>query len=298
MNTDFIISCESTTDIEYSYFERREIPVLFYKYTLDGKEYEDNMGRDADSLKFFYEKISQNILPTTSQINEFSYLEFFEGLLHKNKPVLHIAFGSGMTPSVTNAVNAAKKVNEKVGEERIIVIDSRCSCGGYGLLVVMAYEMLKNGKSLEETKNQILDLSLKVQHQFFSTDMKYFRRSGRVSGATATVASILGICPIMHLNYDGKIIAYDKVRGKKKALKRTLEEMIAHAENGTDYSGLCYINHSNCYGDALTLKKDIEAVFKNLKGKVVIRDIGNIVASHCGPGTIALFYVGDVRSEV
>ena len=125
--------------------------------------------------------------------------------------------------------------------------------------------------------------------------MKYFKRSGRVSGATATVASILGICPIMHLNYDGKIIAYDKVRGKKKALKRTLEEMINHAQNGTDYNGYCFINHSDCYSDALVLKKDIEAVFKNLKGKVVIRNIGNIVASHCGPGTIALFYIGDVR---
>ncbi len=292
-----MISCESTTDIEYSYFEKRQIPVLFYHYTMDGQDFEDNMGRNSKSLKDFYEKISDNILPTTSQINEFDYLEFFKGLLQYEKPVMHIAFGSGMTPSVNNAVSAAEKVNKEIGEERITVIDSTCSCGGYGLLVCMAYEMLAGGKTFSETKERIIYLSRRVQHQFFSTDMKYFKRSGRVSGATATVASILGICPIMHLDYDGRIIAYDKVRGKKKALKRTLDEMISHAENGTDYNGLCFINHSNCYPDALILKKDVEQTFPNLKGKVVIRDIGNIVASHCGPGTVALFYIGDEREK-
>ncbi|MBR3300115.1 MAG: DegV family protein [Clostridia bacterium] len=295
MNSDYIISCESTTDIEYKFFEKRNIPILFYKYTMDGVEYEDNMGRDDKSLRQFYDKIAQNILPTTSQINEFSYLEFFKGLLSENKPILHIAFGSGMTPSVVNALSAAKQINEELGEERITVIDSKCSCGGYGLLVCMAYEMMSEGKSFDETRDRTVELSTRIHHQFFSTDMKYFRRSGRVSGATATIATILGICLIMHLNNDGRIIAYDKVRGKKKALQRTLSEMIDHAENGVNYDGLCFINHSDCYSDALILKKEIEANFKNLKGKVMIRDIGNIIASHCGPGTVALFFVGDVR---
>ena len=297
MDNNYIISCESTTDIEYSYFEKRNIPVLFYHYTLDGKELEDNMGRNINNLDEFYEKISKGILPTTSQINEYTYLEFFDKLAKSGKPVLHINFGSGMTPSVNNAISAAKQINEKYAEERITVIDSYCSCGGYGLLVTLAYDMMTSGKSLAETKAATQKLAVRIHHQFFSTDMKFFRRSGRVSGTAATVASILGICPIMRLNFDGKIVAYDKVRGKKKALQFTLDEMVAHAENGKNYDGPCFINHSNCYSDAEKLKSDVEKTFPKLKGKVVIRDIGNIVAAHCGPGTVAIFFIGDVREK-
>ncbi|MCQ2451016.1 MAG: DegV family protein [Clostridia bacterium] len=295
MENNYFISCESTVDIEYSYFEKRNIPVIFYHYVLDGEEFEDNMSRDKKSLDEFYEKIEKNILPSTSQINEYSYYEFFKNNIKDGKVLIHIAFGSGMTPSVNNAVSAAKKINDEENGERVRVIDSKCSCVGYGLLVIKAYEYSESGKTLDETLDLINDLSTRIHHQFFSTEMKFFKRSGRVSGPVATIATILGICPIMRLNNDGKIVAYDKVRGKKKAIERTLDEMKAHAQNGADYNDLCYICNSKCYEDALVLKNEIEKNFKKLKGKVVIYDIGNIVASHCGPGTVAVFFIGDER---
>ena len=117
-----------------------------------------------------------------------------------------------------------------------------------------------------------------------------------MSGAAATIGAILNICPIMRLDDGGRIIAYDKVRGKKKAIARTVDTMEAHAENGKDYSGKCFISHSNCLEDAETLRSAIEERFPNLKGKIRIFDIGTIIVAHCGPGTVAVYFVGDERT--
>lgn len=295
MLNGFIISCESTTDLGYDYFKKRKMPVLFYRYAIDGIEYEDNMGRNKSNLDEFYDFLENGHLPTTSQINEYSYRDFFENLLNYEKKILHIAFGSGLTPSVENAKKAAKEINDELGEERIFVIDSTCGSAGYGLIVSMAYEFAITGKSIDETMEFVEKNKYNVHHQFFTTEMKYLKRSGRVTGVTATVATVLGICPIMHLNRQGKIIAYDKARGKKNAIKKTLEEMKQHIQNGLEYRGKCFINHSKCLADALELKKEIESCFKNLKGKIEVLDIGNIIASHCGPGTVAVYFLGDSR---
>ncbi|MCQ2454730.1 MAG: DegV family protein [Clostridia bacterium] len=295
MADNFIISCESTTDLPYKYFKKNKIPVLFYRYVIDGNEYEDNMGRDKKNLKDFYSALDNGAIPKTSQINEFSYNEFFRNLLKENKPILHISFGSGMTPSVNNAVKAANEINRELGKELITVVDSTCSSAGYGLIFSMAFDYAKLGKDIQEVKEYLESTKKKIHHQFFSTDMKYFKRSGRVSGAAATVGAILGICPIMRLNSEGKIVAYNKARGRKRAIEKTLEEMIKHAENGKDYNGKCFINHSNCYDYALALKKEAEQKIPKLKGKIEIYDIGNIIASHCGPGTVAVYFVGDER---
>ena len=117
-----------------------------------------------------------------------------------------------------------------------------------------------------------------------------------MSGAAATLGAILNICPIMRLDDGGRIIAYDKVRGMKKAIARTVDTMEAHAEGGKDYSGKCFICNSNCLENAEALKAALEERFVNLKGKIRICDIGTIIASHCGPGTTAVFFLGDERT--
>ncbi len=294
MSKEFILSCESTVDVPYSYMEKRNIPVLFYSYVVDGKTYPDDMGRDPEALPYFYKFLSEGKLPSTSQINEFNYLEFFEEQLKKGD-LLHIAFGSGMTPSVKNAEKAADELREKYPERTIKVIDSTCSCSGYGLIVDAAADMRDKGCSLEEIEKWVLDNRKKVHHQFFSKDLKYFRRSGRMSVATAMVASILGICPIMRLDDGGRIIAYDKVRGKKNAIKETVRMMEVHAQGGKDYSGKCFIAHSNCLDDAKETFELIKKTFPKLKD-LQLFNIGTIIASHCGPGTVSIYFFGDERA--
>lgn len=295
MTEQFTLSCESTVDLPYAYVNSRNIPVLFYSYSIDGQEYLDDMGRNPEALPKFYRFLEEGKIPSTSQINVFRYKEFFEEILQKGD-LLHISFGSGMTPSVSNAVTAAEMLKEEYPDRKIVVIDSLCSSSGYGLLVDEAADMRDRGCTMEEVVQWVMENRQKVHHQFYSTDLKYYRRSGRMSGAAATVGAILSICPIMRLDDGGHIIAYDKVRGKKKAIERTIQVMEEHAQNGLQYSGKCWICHSNCLAEAEETKEAIQRRFPNIKGDIRICDIGTIIASHCGPGTVAIFFFGDDRA--
>lgn len=295
MERKFILSCESTVDLPYSYVHGREIPVIFYSYAVDGKEYPDDMGRDPQALTKFYSFLAAGKIPSTSQLNEYKYAEFFEELLKKGD-VLHIAFGSGMTPSVKNAVKAADMLKEQYPDRKLVVIDSLCSSSGYGMLVDGAANIRDSGCTLEETEQWVTDNRENVHHQFFSTDLKYYRRSGRMSGPVAAIGAILNICPIMRLDDKGKIIAYSKVRGKAAAIRKTLDSMEEHAVGGAAYSGKCFICHSNCLADAEETKAELKKRFPDIDGEIKICDIGTIIASHCGPGTVAVFFFGDKRA--
>lgn len=295
MKSSFLLSCESTIDLPYSYANERNLPVLFYSYQVDGVNYEDDMGRDPEALPKFYGFLAEGKLPTTAQLNEFQYETFFDNLLQQGD-VLHIAFGSGMTASVQNAMLAAEALREKYPERRLVVIDSLCSSSGYGLLVDGAADLRDAGKSLDETADWVLAHRQNVHHQFYSTELKFYRRSGRMSGAAAAIGTVLGICPIMRLDDKGRIIAYDKVRGKKNAVARTVETMKRHAEGGEAYSGKVFICHSNCPADAEATKAAVAAAFPHIDGEIRICNIGTIVASHSGPGTVAVFFFGDARA--
>lgn len=294
MTPKFILSCESTVDLPYSYVQGREIPVIFYQYMIGTEEYVDDMLRDPAALPAFYQRLEDGALPTTSQINEFRYLEFFEEQLQKGD-LLHICLGTGMTQSFQNAQKAATKLREKYPQRKIIVVDSLCSSSGYGLLVDYAADFRDEGSSMEETEQWLLTHRNMVHHQFYSTELKHYRRSGRMSGATAMIATVLGICPIMRLDNQGRIIAYSKIRGKQHAIETTVDTMARHAVDGTNYSGKCFICHSNCLPDALDTQAALQKKFPNLT-HIPIWDIGTIIASHCGPGTVAVFFLGDERT--
>ena len=297
MERQFTLSCCSTVDLPYSYMEGRDIPVLFYTYVVDGREYVDDMGRDPEALPRFYRFLEEGKLPQTSQINVGTYLTFFEKLLQKGD-LLHIAFTSGQSGSVHNAMLAAKELQEKYPDRKLIVIDSLCSSSGYGMLVDTVADLRDEGKSIEEAAQWVRENRNTVHHQFFSSNMTQFRRTGRVSGAAAMVATIMSICPIMRLDDAGAIKAYGKVRGKKKAVETTIEAMAKHAQGGENYDKRCYVCHSQCPEDAQMLIDGLEARFPRIKGKIRLCDIGTIIGSHSGPGTVAVFFYGDERPKM
>ena len=297
MSDQFVLSCCSTVDLPYEHLVQRNIPVLFYTYVVDGHEYVDDMGRDPTALPQFYAFLQQGKLPQTSQINVGTYLTFFEKLLQKGD-LLHIAFTSGQSGSVHNAMLAAKELQEKYPERKLIVIDSLCSSSGYGMLVDTVADLRDAGKSIEEAAQWVRENRNTVHHQFFSSNMTQFRRTGRVSGAAAMVATIMSICPIMRLDDAGAIKAYGKVRGKKKAVETTIEAMAKHAQGGENYDKRCYVCHSQCPEDAQMLIDGLEARFPRIKGKIRLCDIGTIIGSHSGPGTVAVFFYGDERPKM
>ncbi len=296
METTFQLSCESPVDMPYDYIHSRDISVLFYTFYLNGIEYEDFMGRDPKVLAEFYRKLDEGALPTTSQVNAFRYENYFEELLQKGD-VLHIAFGSGMTESVENAYVAAENLRGKYPDRKLVVFDSLCSSTGYGMLVDYAADMRDEGSSMDEIVEWMTANRNKLHHQFFSTNLTQYKRSGRVSGPTATIATILGICPLMRLNNKGRIIAYSQARSKKKAIAETVETVMAHIQDGANYVGKLFINHSNCLELAESVRDKLIPYLGDLAAKAPIYEIGSIIGCHCGHGTVAVFFLGDERVE-
>lgn len=289
----FTISCESTVDLTYEEIRARGIPVLTYQYTMDGQEYPDDMGRTPGALEHFYSRLREGATARTSQLNQAQYLEFFESL-PETANILHIAFTSGQSGAVNNAFLAAEEFRTNHPERRIEVIDSLCSSSGYGMLVLEAVRKRDEGADLEECIACINGLRTRIHHCFFSTDLSFYRRSGRISGPTATIGKILNLCPLMRISHDGRIYAYGKVRGKKNAIREIINEMQTHAL--PDYAGPCFICHSDCPDTAEQVREEVLRQFPALKREDIrIYPIGTVIASHCGPGTAAVFFIGDER---
>lgn len=290
MDYNFILSAESTTDLPYPYVESRNIPIIFYSYTVDDVVYEDDMGRNPNALAEFYAHLDAGKLPNTSQINTFQYEEYFRELLAKGD-VLHLAFAKGMSNSVNNAYEAAEIVRKEFPDRKLIVVDTLASCSGYGLIVDDAADMRDAGASMEEIAQWVKDNALKMYHRIFASSLKQLRRGGRVSGPTAAIGTVLGIIPIMRLDEVGKIFSYSKVRGKKAAIDSMVKSALENARGGKDYDGKLFICQADCMDDAKATADALQAALP--KAKISIYDIGSVIASHTGRGTVAIFFWGD-----
>lgn len=294
--SDFILSCCSTADMSEQFFKDRGINVLLFSYTMDGVTYPDDFGH---SIPFdeFYRRIAEGATPTTSQVNVEEYLESFTPYLKEGKDILHVTLSSGISGTYNSACVAAQMLMEQFPGRRVAVVDSLGASSGYGLLMTLAADLRDSGASLEETAQWVTDHRLNVHHWFFSTDLSSYVRGGRISRTAGFAGKLLNICPLLNMDDEGHLIPRTKLRGKKKAIVEIVERMKEHAEGGLNYSGKCYISQSACYEDARKVADEVEAAFPNLDGKVVTNSIGTTIGSHTGPGTVALFFVGDVRTH-
>lgn len=288
----YTVTCESTADLPFDYLRARNCEVIFYTYTIGEEEYVDDMGRNSGALAKFYELVKTK-RALTSQICTESYENFFrEQLKHGN--VLHLAFSNGLSHSVYNARQAAENVNNESSEYKVVVVDSLCGGGGYGLFVDGVLDERDRGATFEELCEWANVNRTKTHLLFFSTDLTFFRRSGRVSAPIMMIGNLLHICPLMRVTKEGKIVVYSQVISAKKAISRILTDMEKLATDGTDYCGKVIIQHSNCWHLVQQTKAAMEARFPKLNN-VEIHDIGMVMASHCGPGTIAIYFWGDQR---
>ena len=175
-NADFQLSCESTTDLPFEMVSGKEISTIFYSYSIDGKEYYDDMGKDPAARGDFYQQLRAGKFSTTTQVNNFRYTEYFRALLEKGD-VLHIAFTSGLTPSVYNAIAAAKTLQEEYPHRKIIVVDSMAGSFGYGLLMLRAAEMRDAGATMEEIADWIRAKGTSVHHCFYVADLTTLKKA-------------------------------------------------------------------------------------------------------------------------
>lgn len=290
----YVISCCSTTDLKKSYFENRNIKYICFHYELNGKDYYDDFG---ESMPFpeFYKAMENGAETKTSQVSLGEFQVYFESFLKKNLNIIHVSMSSGLSGAFNSALAAKKLLSEKYPERKIYIVDSLAASSGYGLIMDKLADLRDSGMNIDEIYNWIENNKLKMHHWFFTTDLTFFIKGGRVSKFSGTIGKILNICPLLNVDNKGKLITRFKIRGKNKVINKTVEQMKIYAKDNLDYSDKCYISHSACYGDAKIVTELVEQNFHNLNGSVQINDIGTTIGSHTGPGTVALFFWGNER---
>ncbi len=292
----YIISCCSTADLSREHFEAIDVHYVCFHYALDGVEYPDDLGQ---SMPFdeFYDRMVKGADTRTAQVNVAEYVDFFTPFLEAGKDIVHVSLSSGISGTYNAARNAAAILRERYPERKIYIIDSLGASSGYGLLMDTAAAKRDEGLSAAELAAWIEENRLKLHHWFFSTDLTFFVKGGRISKTAAVFGGILEICPLMNMDNLGRLIPRFKIRTKKRVIREIVKKMEEYAQDGKDYSGKCYISNSACYDDARAVADLVEANFPKLNGKVEINNVGTTIGSHTGPGTVALFFWGSERVD-
>ena len=292
----FILTCCSTADLPESYFTEHDIPYLCFHYTIDGVEHNDDLGRSMPFAEF-YQKIADGAAPTTSQVSFGQYTDCWEPVLKNGNDIVHITLSTGISGTYNSACAARDALLEKYPDRKLYVVDSLGASSGYGMSVDNARVLRDEGKTAEEAAAWLEANRLRVHHWFFSTDLTSYFRGGRISRASCVFGTMLNICPLLNMDNLGRLIPRTKIRGKKNVITEIVSRMEQHAEGGLNYSGKCFISNSACYDDARAVADLVEAKFKKLDGKVLSNSVGTVIGSHTGPGTVALFFMGDERVD-
>ncbi len=292
--SEFVLTCCSTVDLTNEYMEKRNIPYVSFHAQVGEDTYADDMGQSISQKELFQRMINGEDAKT-SQVTVQEYLDFFKGFLDEGKDILHIALSSGISGTYNSACVAAEELKDEYPDRKIYIVDSLAASAGYGLIIDTLADMRDDGATMDELYGWIEDNKKKMHHWYFTTDLTFLIKGGRVSKTSGFVGNLLGICPLLNVDYEGKLAAREKIRGKKKVIKRTLEVMLEHVQDGKDYSGKCFISQADCYDDARALADLIEEALPKLNGGVQITEIGATIGCHTGPGTVALFFWGDER---
>lgn len=289
---EYIISTDTSCDFPLEYVKQHQLPLVTLFYSIDGVTGENGCP-SSDVLKNFYDKMRAGSMTKTQQASIEDTEKVFREILQEGKDILHIAFSSGLSGTANAARLAAENMMEEFPERKIIVIDSLCASLGQGLLVDYALKLQQQGKTMEETAKWQEDHIQNICHLFTVEDLKYLQRGGRISKTTALVGTMIGIKPVLHVDPEGKLVSISKVRGRKQSIQALVNKM---EENIGKYRGEkqpIFISHGDCIEDANYLAELVKERFGY--DEFLINDVGPTIGAHSGPGTLALFFMGETR---
>lgn len=292
---NYVLSCCSTVDLTPEHLEARGIPFIGFHCMINGKEYVDDMGASMTS-KQFYGYIRNGADTSTSQVSVGEYVDYFRKMLEEGKDILHVTLSSGISNTVQSANAAAELLRPEYPDRRLYIVDSLCASSGSGLFIDLLADRRDAGDDIEQLYDWAMEHRHSVLHWFCSTDLTYYVKGGRVSKVGGVLGGIFEICPLLNVNPNGKLVVISKVRTKKKVLTSLVDKMQMHAAGGLDYAGRCYISHSDCLDDAESVRDQILKRFPNIFD-IPIFDIGTTIGCHTGTGTVALYFLGDVRED-
>lgn len=290
MKRDYVFMTDSDSDLPYQYADEHRIPVVKMPYTLEGVEYYDDNGR-AGTQKAFFDKMRSGAAPVTSLLPTAAYLEYFEPIL-KESDLLFLAFSSQMSSTYLNVLEAREQLLEKYPERKFLVVDTLSISYPMTLLIMGAHALYREGKSMEEVARWVEDNRCRAQVWITVDDLVYLRRGGRVSATSAVFGTMLNIKPLLTMSKAGKLEAYAKVQGSRKALKALVDKVAEQIEDPARQDVI--LLHADVEEQARLLKEMIMQRLPDLRG-VDIHMIGPVVGAHAGPGTLGVCFMGKER---
>lgn len=287
---DYLITTDNMTDFPKEYIKEHDLPMMSLTYFLDGVMY---TAENSLSSEEFYKKMREGCMPTTSQVNPEEAKEKLLQFLQLNKNIIHIAFSSGLSGTCNSVRIAAQELSEEIPDCRITVVDSLAASLGEGLLVHKALEKQKAGLSYDEMVNWLEENKLRICHNFTVDDLFHLYRGGRVSKAAAVLGTMINLKPVLHVDDEGHLIPLSKVRGRKKSLNTLVDNMEKQMGSYREENDIVFISHGDCYEDALYVQEQVKKRFGI--EQFLINPVGPTIGAHSGPGTLALFFMGEKR---
>lgn len=284
---DYIIVTDSACDIAADVLAGWGVKSqsLTFRFNGEGREY-----RNEDlAPKDFYQRMRNGASGKTAAINIETFKDFFRAELKEGRDVLYLGFSSGLSNTYNAGRLAAEELHEEFPDRRVITVDTLCASAGEGLIVKLAVDKKAEGAGIEDVARYVMEICPKLCHWFTVDDLQYLKRGGRVSPTAAFVGGVLNIKPVMHVDDEGKLTPVKKVRGRKAALREIADK---YEQLALDKSGIVYISHGDCMDDADEMKKLLEQKGGSVE---LITDVGPVIGTHSGPGTLAVFYLGSQR---
>ena len=289
--SEYVLITDSSADLSQEMVQELGVTVLPLSFTIQGKTYRNYPDNREMDLPLFYDMLRAGELATTSAVNVAEYTQAVEPILQEGKDVLILAFSSGLSSTYQASVLAAGELREKYPDRKIYTVDTLCASLGQGLLVYLAAQEQRKGKSIEEVRDWAEETKLHLCHQFTVDDLHFLKRGGRISATTAVVGSMLQIKPVLHVDNEGRLINIGKARGRQASLKALVDKM----EKTVTEEGkkTVFISHGDCRKDAVAVADMVRERFGTQD--VRINYVGPVIGAHSGPGTLALFYLGTER---
>lgn len=285
------IITDSAANLSLEQIKEYDVDIMSLIYRMRDKEYLSYIPGEETDYSEVYRLLREKENITTALIGREQCDEVIRPVLERGDDVLVLCFSSGLSGSYQNVYNACADYREEFPDREIIVIDGLCAALGQGLLVHYAAGLKKEGMDIKELADWIEANKLSICHIFTLDDLFFLKRGGRLSGSSALFGTLLNIKPMLHMDDDGKLYVTGKVRGRRAAIEKLADSL---GEKGIKVGEqTIFIVHGDCEEDALTLETMIKKKY-GIK-KVVINCLEPVIASHAGPGTLAVFFVGKER---
>ena len=289
---DYIITTDSNTELPLSVAKAYGVVYVPMDYMLDGKEYFYDLGENTD-FKAFFGAMRAGKLPTTSTYPPQYYVELWRPMLESGKDVLHLGFSSRLSAAFSYLSEARGMLNEEFAPagRRVEAIDLLGISGGAALLVYGALQRQKAGEPLDAVANWVRRNIVRSHHWMTVNDLNHLRRGGRLSAANAIVGTMLNVKPILTIDKEGKVVAFDKVKGRRMAVNYLADKVKEFA--GEPEENACVILHGDCLEDAQELRRQMEnhTKFK----ETFLQNCGPVIGTHAGPDVLGVCFMGKER---